>query len=210
MIMNRKSGVTLLSSKSGVNDHRARLVLYEKAVSFDVEFVDLNKPPEDFLTINPYHTLPVLIDRELILNETSVLVEYLDERFPYPPLLPVYPVMRAKARLTIHRIERDWYPLLESLQSKPKDETVIDQIHAVLKKVEPIFKDKPYFLSTEFSLIDCAVAPFLWRLPHLGVEIDANSALNGYQERLFSRPSFEKSLSEDERIMGGGRYTNEI
>ena len=190
----------LYSHPDCINNHRVRLVLCEKAVSSKVEIVNPDSPSEEFLHTNPYGTLPVLVDRDLVLNHANIIMEYLDERFPHPPLLPVYPIAKAKSRLMIYRIEQDWYSLMAKLEDPKEDhEAIKRQIISSLLKLEPIFADMDYFLSTEFSLVDCAIAPVLWRLPKYGIEIPKEaSAIEAYCKRLFSRNSFQASLTDQE------------
>ncbi|HAV94082.1 MAG: stringent starvation protein A [Legionellales bacterium] len=209
MIMPKKSSITCLSDVTGtdLSDHRARLVLAEKAVSYEVEYIDLDNPGDDFLNINPYHTLPVLIDRDLVLNQANIIIEYLDERFPHPPLLPVYPVSRAKTRLMIYRIEQDWYPLVDKIRANPDDTAAKTALEGHLLKMAPAFKEMPYFLSQEFSLVDCTIAPILWRLPELGIELPEKAEpVKEYAQRLFQRESFKLSLSEAELEMNDEYY----
>lgn len=209
MIMPKKSSITCLSDVTGhdLHDHRARLVLAEKAVSVEIEYIDLESPGEDFLNINPYHTLPVLIDRDLVLNQPNIIIEYLDERFPHPPLLPVYPVSRAKTRLMIYRIEQDWYPLVDKLIKSPDDAASRSALEANLMKLIPAFKEMPYFLSQEFSLVDCTIAPILWRLSLLGMALPEKAdSVKAYAERIFARQSFRESLSEAEIEMNEEYY----
>ena len=209
MIMPKKSSITCLSDVTGtdLSDHRARLVLAEKAVSYEVEYIDLDNPGDDFLNINPYHTLPVLIDRDLVLNQANIIIEYLDERFPHPPLLPVYPVSRAKTRLMIYRIEQDWYPLVDKIRANPDDTAAKTALEGHLLKMAPAFKEMPYFLSQEFSLVDCTIAPILWRLPELGIELPEKAEpVKEYAQRLFQRESFKLSLSEAEWEMNDEYY----
>lgn len=209
MIMPKKSSITCLSDKTGsdLDDHRARLVLAEKAVSVEIEYIDLDNPGEDFLSINPYHTLPVLIDRDLVLNQSGIIIEYLDERFPHPPLLPVYPVSRAKTRLMIYRIEQDWYPLVRKVLKDPSDEASRVALEGHLLKIAPAFKEMPFFLSQDFSLVDCTIAPILWRLDVLGIDIlERSEPIKGYAKRIFSRNSFRESLSDAEVEMNEEYY----
>ena len=209
MIMPKKSSITCLSDITGsdLNDHRARLVLAEKAVSVEVEYLDLEDPGEDFLNINPYHTLPVLIDRDLVLNQPNIIIEYLDERFPHPPLLPVYPVARAKTRLMIYRIEQDWYPLAEKIMKTKEDSTSRVALEGHLLKMIPAFKEMPYFLSQEFSLVDCTIAPILWRLKQMGIELPEKAqSIKEYAKRIFEKESFKNSLSEAEIEMNEEYY----
>jgi RNA polymerase-associated protein len=209
MIMPKKSSITCLSDVTGhdLYDHRARIVLAEKAVSYEVEYIDLDDPGEDFLNINPYHTLPVLIDRDLVLNQSNIIIEYLDERFPHPPLLPVYPVSRAKTRLMIYRIEQDWYPLVDKIRQDPSDDAAKSALEGHLLKMGPAFKEMPFFLSQEFSLVDCTIAPILWRLPQLGITLpEKGEAVREYAKRLFDRESFRQSLSEAEMEINDEYY----
>ena len=187
MIMPKKSSITCLSDVTGtdLSDHRARLVLAEKAVSYEVEY----------------------IDRDLVLNQANIIIEYLDERFPHPPLLPVYPVSRAKTRLMIYRIEQDWYPLVDKIRANPDDTAAKTALEGHLLKMAPAFKEMPYFLSQEFSLVDCTIAPILWRLPELGIDLPEKAEpVKEYAQRLFQRESFKLSLSEAELEMNDEYY----
>ncbi|MEC7030313.1 MAG: glutathione S-transferase N-terminal domain-containing protein [Pseudomonadota bacterium] len=190
----------LYSHPDCINNHRVRLVLCEKAVSSKVEVVDPSNPSDKFLQINPYGNLPALVDRDLVLNHANIIMEYLDERFPHPPLLPVYPIAKAKSRLMIYRIEKDWYTLMEALEDPTKDhEQIKKQMITSLLKLEPIFADMDFFLSSEFSLVDCTIAPVLWRLPKYDIEIPKEAtAISAYCKRIFSRNSFQASLTDQE------------
>ncbi len=182
-----------------IYSHRARLVLCEKAVSAQIKIIDPNNPPEDFLQINPYGTLPTLVDRDLVLNHSQIIMEYLDERYPHPPLLPVYPISKAKSRLMMYRIEKDWYTIVDKLEKSPKDEEAKKSIKRSLLKLEPIFSEMDYFVSTEFSLVDCSIAPVLWRLSKYDIEIPKEAtSIQSYCKRVFSRNSFQASLTDQE------------
>lgn len=199
MIMPKRSSITCLSDHVDLSNHRARIALAEKGVSAEVEYVDLANPTEDFLSLNPYHTLPVLIDRDLVLNQSNIIIEYLDERFPHPPLLPVYPVARARTRLMIYRIEQDWYVPAQNIEQGIEVEKSREQLRDQIIKVIPAFNEMPYFLSPEFSLVDCTIAPVLWRLPHYGIVLPEKAKpVLDYAERIFARPSFKASLSDQE------------
>ena len=187
--------------------HRVRIVLAEKGVTVDLIETDAAHPPAELSELNPYNSLPTLVDRELVLYESKVMMEYLDERFPHPPLLPVYPVARAESRLLIHRIEKDWCSLVDSILTTRSD-NVIKKATKELKDsvtgIAPIFAEKPFFMSEEFTLVDCCIAPILWRLPSLGVDIRSSKQtkpLLAYMDSLFNRESFQESLSEQEREM---------
>lgn len=200
MIQVKKSGLTFLSHSNDIYSHRTRITLAEKNVNAEVEYIDLNNPPEDFYALNPYHTLPVLVDRNLVLNQSNIIMEYLDERFPHPPLLPVYPVARAKTRLMIYRIEQDFYTLVKDIEREENVEQARTELKNQLLKLVPAFKEMPFFLSQDFSLVDCTLAALLWRLPSLGIELpEVAEEITAYSERLFSRESFKTSLSEQER-----------
>lgn len=200
---NKKSVMTLYTGSQDIYSHRVRIVLAEKGVQADIIEVDrLDSKCEDLSDLNPYNTVPTLVDRNLVLYESRVIMEYLDERFPHPPLLPVYPVARAKSRLLMHRIERDWYAQMEMILSgrDKKVEKGRKELTESLVSIAPLFKEYPYFLSEEFSMLDCCVAPVLWRLPELGITLPKQAkAVESYAERLFERPSFQKSLTETEQ-----------
>lgn len=194
--------MTLFSSSTCAYSHRTRIVLYEKAIAADVEFVDPARPPEDFLELNPYGTMPTLVDRDLVLYDSRIIMEYLDERFPHPPLNPLDPVSRARARMLVHRIDQDWYSLLDEIE-KSTDKVSLrarKQLRESLIAATPAFGSKPFFLSDEFSLVDCAIGPLLWRLASLGVELPRQpGVIQRYAGRLFERPAFQASLSDYER-----------
>jgi RNA polymerase-associated protein len=202
IITNKRSVMTLYSDDSHIS-HYVRIVLAEKAVSCDVIGVNTRGKPEDLLEVNPYGTVPTLVDRELALYDANIITEYLDERFPHPPLMPVYPVARAKARLVIHRLEREWGPLVKTLETgKPAEtRTAAKDLTSYLVQLLPIFQSSPYFLGDEFTLVDCCLAPVLWRLPAFGVNLSVSDSkiLNRYTDRVFQRDSFQASLTETER-----------
>jgi RNA polymerase-associated protein len=204
----RRSVMTLYSGTDCYHSHQVRLVLAEKCVTFDVLYVDIENPPGDLLQLNPYTGVPTLVDRDLVLYNPYIIMEYLDERFPHPPLLPVYPVARAKSRLMMHRIEEDWYSLVKQIQTgnKEKSETARRQLCENLIALAPAFADSSYFLSPELSLVDCTILPLLWRLPSLGIDLPPHAkAVKEYARRLFKREAFLASLSEVEREMGEQR-----
>ncbi|MGR3888276.1 glutathione S-transferase N-terminal domain-containing protein [Pseudomonas sp. 1152_12] len=186
--------------------HRVRIVLAEKGVSAEIISVEVGRHPPKLIEVNPYGSLPTLVDRDLALWESTVVMEYLDERYPHPPLLPVYPVARANSRLLIHRIQRDWCGLVDSILDSRTKEAVRVQARKELREsltgVSPLFADKPFFLSEEQSLVDCCLLPILWRLPILGIELPRPAKpLLDYMERQFAREAFQTSLSGVERDM---------
>ncbi len=193
------------------NDHysqRVRLVLAEKGVAVEIVDVERGNIPEDLADLNPYNSLPTLVDRDLALYESMVIMEYLDERFPHPPMLPVYPVARAQSRLFVYRIQRDWCGYVDTIVAGRSKDTVIDRARKELREslitIAPIFKEKPFFMSDDFTLVDCCVAPILWRLSVLGVELPPKHGkpMLDYMDRIFERDAFQASLSEAELDMG--------
>ncbi|TDG14751.1 stringent starvation protein A [Seongchinamella unica] len=206
-VVAKRSSMIFFSDPTSHYSHRVRIVLAEKGVTVDLIEADSAHPPEELSELNPYNSLPTLVDRDLVLYESKVMMEYLDERFPHPPLLPVYPVARAESRLLIHRIEKDWCSLVDSILTTRSD-NVIKKASKELKEgitaIAPIFAEKPFFMSEEFTLVDCCIAPILWRLPSLGIDIRSSKQtkpLLAYMDTLFARESFQESLSEQEREM---------
>ncbi|MBA3660253.1 MAG: glutathione S-transferase N-terminal domain-containing protein [Gammaproteobacteria bacterium] len=203
IITNKRSVMTLYSGASDIYSHRVRIVLAEKGVSYEVINVESRGKPEDLLELNPYGNVPTLIDRELVLYESNIITEYLDERFPHPPLMPVYPVARAKARLVIYRFDREWTPLVRKLEiGKGADlKAAAKELTSYLVQLIPAFTSSPYFMGDEFTLVDCCIAPVLWRLPAWGITLTSTEtkAINKYAERVFERDSFQASLTETEQ-----------
>ena len=204
-IVTKRSAMTLFSDPRDQYSHRVRLVLAEKGVTVDIIDVDPEQLPEEVSELNPYNSLPTLVDRDLALYESKVMMEYLDERFPHPPLLPVYPVARGESRQYIYRIERDWCRLVDEILAGGNQKSLDKarkELRDSLLTIAPIFTEKPFFMSEEFTLVDCCLAPILWRLPQLGVSLPQtrqSKPLIEYMQRLFDRPSFQESLTEKER-----------
>jgi len=199
--------MTFFSDPASHYSHRVRLVLAEKGIAVDIEGIDSAAVSEELAQLNPYGTAPTLVDRDLCLYDSKVIMEYLDERFPHPPLMPVYPVARALSRQYMQRIERDWCVHVDFIVEKG-DTKAADQARKLLRDsllgVAPIFSDKPYFMNDEFTLVDCCLAPVLWRLEQLHVDIPLGRParpLLEYMKRIFARPSFRRSLTETEREM---------
>jgi RNA polymerase-associated protein len=204
LIANRKSIMTLYSDSSDIHSHRVRIVLAEKGINFEVIFVDPANPPEDLLELNPYGTVPTLVDRDLVLYDSHVIMEYLDERFPHPPLMPVEPVARGRTRMTLCRVKKDWDVLVDVINTGSVDEAskAVKELTESLTVISPLFEQKPFFLSDELSLLDCSIAPILWRLPKYGADMASQpKAFRDYAKRLFDLESFQASLSEIERDM---------
>ncbi|MCG8027408.1 MAG: glutathione S-transferase N-terminal domain-containing protein [Candidatus Thiodiazotropha taylori] len=204
-VANKRSVMTLYSDPTDPYCHRVRMVLAEKNITYEVEDIDPLNVPEEVMELNPYGTLPTLVDRDLKLYESRIIMEYLDERFPHPPLLPVDPVSRSTSRLLMYRVETDWYRQLDIILSGKKEAAKArKELRESLISTAPVFGTKPFFMSDEFSLVDCAIAPLLWRLPEMGIEIPASAkGLHEYSKRLFEKESFIKSLSEAEQEMRG-------
>jgi stringent starvation protein A len=197
--------MTLFSAPDEPASHRTRIVLAEKDVEIEIVSVTPGRFPEDLLDLNPDHTLPTLVDRDLVLYDSRIIIEYLDERFPHPPLMPVDPVSRAQFRLALHRIERDWNGLAARLDKEPQGSDaprLRGELRDLILQTADFVRHKPYFMSDEISLVDVTIAPLLWRLPRYEIELPKDSIpLQKYASRLFSRPAFRLSLSEQEREM---------
>jgi RNA polymerase-associated protein len=177
------------------------MVLAEKSITVDIIDVDPLNLTDDVMDLNPYGSLPTLVDRDLTLFESRIIMEYLDERFPHPPLLPVDPVSKASSRLFMYRVDRDWYSLMDAILAGGKSATKArKELRESLIATAPVFAANPYFMSDDLTLVDCSIAPMLWRLPELGVEMPPQAkAVNEYAERVFQRTSFQQSLTEVER-----------
>lgn len=203
VIVAKRTILSLYSNANDIYSHQVRIVLAEKGVSIELCSVKDGEQPEDLLDINPYGTVPTLVDRDLVLYEARIIMEYLDERFPHPPLMPVYPVARAEVRKMMHRIENDWYSLYHKIINGIHDEEVNAarvQLRDSLTQIAPVFASKAFFLSDEYSLLDCCLGPLLWRLPKLGVKLpESAAAVNDYAVRLFERNSFKASLTDLEK-----------
>jgi RNA polymerase-associated protein len=204
----RKHIMTLYAGTTDPHSHRTRIVLYEKDVECQVVDVDVRKKPRELGELNPYNTVPTMIDRDLVLYDSHIINEYLDERLPHPPLMPVDPVSRAKARLMLMRIERDWYSVLADMlgNDKKRAQNTRNKLRDELTVISPTFKDHQFVLGPvgmdEFSLVDCSLAPILWRLPLYQIELPRQAKpILEYAERLFARKAFRLSLTDAEREM---------
>jgi len=180
------------------------MVLAEKGIAVEVVDVDAHALPDEVMDFNPYGTVPTFVDRDLRLYESRIIMEYLDERFPHPPLLPVDPVSRANARLFMYRVDRDWYSLMGRIRMGSDEEAAQarKELRESLTVTAPIFTAHSFFMSDEFSLVDCCVAPLLWRLPLLDIELPPQAdAVRAYMKRIFSWDAFRQSLTEAEKEM---------
>jgi len=194
--------MTLYSRSDCPLSHRVRIVLAEKNITADIIDVDIDHLPEDLIELNSYNSEPTLVDRDLVLYDSHIIMEYLDERFPHPPLMPVDPVSRARARMMLYRINNDWYSLLDDIHSGDAKRAVkaAKELRDGLILIAPAFIKSPYFMSEEAALIDCSLAALLWRLPQYGIELPPKAKpVTEYAKRLFDRDSFNNSLSESER-----------
>jgi stringent starvation protein A len=187
---------------------RCRLVLFEKGMDFEVRDVDLFNKPEDISTMNPYGQVPILVERELILYESNIINEYIDERFPHPQLMPADPLMRSRARLMLFNFEKELFVhvnVLENEKTKHSEKAhdrARSEIRDRLTTLAPLFLRNKYMLGDEFSMLDVAVAPLLWRLDHYGIELSKTAApLMKYAERIFSRPAYIEALTPSEKVM---------
>ena len=204
VVANKRSVMTLYSDPTSIHCHRVRFVLAEKSVTVEIIDSDPLNPPEDVVDLNPYGTLPTILDRDLVLYDSRIIMEYLDERFPHPPLLPVDPVNRAASRLYLYRVDNDWYTKVDTILKGGKAATTArKQLRESLMTTVPVFQAMDYFMSENFSIVDASIAPLLWRLPMLGVELPPAAAkvIDKYANRLFSRDAFQESLTEEEREM---------
>lgn len=193
--------MTLYSDPNSAQSHRVRIVLGEKDLVFNVEDVLLGQNNEDLIALNPNNTTPTFVDRNLVLYESRVIMEYLDERFPHPPLMPVDPVIRAKTRMVLHYIEKDLYGLLEDVKSsgEKKSTAAKQKLKDNIMLSLDFIQGKKFFLSDDFSIIDCSMAPILWRLPEYDIELpNTAKPILKYADRLFERASFIENLSEQE------------
>ena len=196
----------MMNLYSGTTDpfsHRCRIVLFEKGMDFQVIDVDLDHKPEDIAVINPYNRVPVLVDRDLVLHEANIINEYIDERFPHPQLMPADPIMRAKARQLLHSFEQELFSDIATLEKNLKGaDKVRASIRDQLTQLAPILANQTFLLGEEFSMLDVAVAPLLWRLEHYGIDLPkAAVPLMKYAERIFSRQGFIDALTPSEKIM---------
>jgi len=206
VVSNKRSVMTLYSDPQSVYSHRVRMVLAEKNITVDVVDADPLNLPDEVMDFNPYGSLPTLVDRDLKLYESRIIMEYLDERFPHPPLLPVDPVSRAHSRLFLYRVEQDWYRLMNQILEGTEEEAAnaAKELRESLTMTIPVFDAKPFFMSDELSLVDCAIAPLLWRLDSLDVELPPQAKpIQTYAKRLFARKAFRQSLSEYEEELNG-------
>jgi RNA polymerase-associated protein len=196
--------MTLYSGSTCPYSHRCRIVLFEKDMDFEVIDVDMHNKPEEIASISPSGKMPVLVERDLVLTESNIINEYIDERFPHPQLMPPDPVMRARARLVLFNFEHDLFTHVNTLEhslGKGSDKAR-QEIRDSLSQLSPILTKQKYLMNDEFSMLDVAIAPLLWRLEHYGIELPKVAApVLKYRERLFSRPAFISALTPTEKAL---------
>ena len=204
-VVKGRSTMALYSSDRSIHCHRVRFVLAEKGINVDIIDVSNNESAAaDLAELNPYNETPTLVDRDLLLHNAGVINDYLDERYPHPPLMPVDPVSRARLRLVHHRVIRDWYPLVVEIENSTagKADKARQQLKESIVAANDLFKHSDFMLSDELSLVDCTLAPLFWRLPVYKINLGKPGAsVQGYIQRLISRPSFKTSLTRAEREM---------
>jgi RNA polymerase-associated protein len=196
--------MTLYSGTTDPFSQRCRIVLHEKGMDFQIIDVDVDHKPEDLAVINPYNRTPVLVERDLVLHESNIINEYIDERFPHPQLMPADPVARARARLFLHQVEKDIFSNIEPIEkgTDRQREKARAHIADALTQIAPMFIKQKYWFGDEFSMLDVAISPLLWRLDHYGISLPKQAApLMKYAERLFSRPAYIEALPSAERGM---------
>jgi stringent starvation protein A len=196
--------MTLYSGTTCPFSMRCRIVLYEKGMDFQIIDVDLYNKPEDIAVMNPYNRVPILVERDLILYESNIINEYIDERFPHPQLMPADPVMRARARLFLYRFEIELFSQVEILESGKEKNA--DKARAIIREnlvqIAPVFTKQKHMLGDEFSMLDVAIAPLLWRLEHYQIALPKQAApLLKYAERMFTRPAFIECMTPAEKAM---------
>lgn len=202
----QRSVMTLFSDSKSPSSHRVRLMAQEKDIPLEIIEVDTSEGmPEDLLELNPYGTLPTLVDRDLVLYDPQVIVEYLDERFPHPPLLSVDPISKARSRQMLRQIEQEWYALVDTITQSDDEKAVKTarrDLQERLIQMIPVFEHQPYFMNEEYSLVDVSLAVLMWRLPYLGIELPKSAkAVKDYADKVLSREVFAESLSDDELDM---------
>jgi RNA polymerase-associated protein len=196
--------MTLYSGTTCPFSQRCRIVLFEKGMDFQVIDVDLQNMPEDLAVMNPYNQVPVLVERDLVLHESNIINEYIDERFPHPQLMPADPVMRARARLFLYRFEQELFAHISAIVTG--NQKAADKARTVIRdnltQLAPIFAKQKHMLGDEFSMLDVAIAPLLWRLDYYDIELPKQAApLLKYAERIFSRPAYIEALTPSEKAM---------
>jgi len=193
--------IKLFSSPASPDSHRTRIVLAEKELPTKIIDVDLDNLPAELLQLNPYGRVPTVVDRDIVFFEASVVCEYLDDRYPHPPLKPGSPAERAQMRLAVMRIEQELYPLYDSIERVKRKTEQMKKLRSWLETLDSYLARQEFFVGETYSLADVTIAPILWRLPSVGVDTARMRNLERYMKSLFERPAFERSLSEYEQMM---------
>lgn len=199
-VSNKHSAMTLFSHPNNIYSHQVRMVLAEKKIQYELIELDSERATMELYNYNPYGQVPTLVDRESILYNAAIIIEYLDERYPHPPLMPVYPVTRAQTRIFLYRVVKDWYSLVEKIIEQPNNDFLKKELRdTLLSSVEAVQKTN-YFLSNDFSVYDCYIAPLLWRLPELGIVLDGYGSddWKRYSDLVFESQTFKESLTNAE------------
>lgn len=203
--LTKRAVMTLFSDPKCPSSHRVRLVAKEKDIPMDIIEVTPDTIPEDLLELNPYGTLPTLIDRELVISDPQVMIEYLDERYPHPPLMSVDPISKARSRQLLRQIETQWYPLVNIITHSDDEKAVKEarrDLQERLIQMIPVFDHQEYFMSPDYSLVDISLAVLMWRLPFLGIELPKSAKpIIDYSIKVLSREVFPESLSDEELDM---------
>ncbi len=203
----RKAAITLYSDPMGPDSHRIRILMQEKDIIANIVDTDPQNIPEELLELNPYGSIPTLVDRDLMVHEGGIIMEYLDERYPHPPMMPIDAVSRARVRLFMLQITQEWYPLVDIIRFEKNDEKKVALAQKDLRDriiaLKPAFSHQPFFMNDDYSLLDMTIAPVLWRLPFLGISLPKHAKpIRDYMEKVFGRDAFMRSLTDQEEVMG--------
>ncbi len=193
--------ITLYSDPRSPDSHRTRIVLEEKELPVTLIELEANELPDDFLELNPYGRLPTVVDRDIVFFDAAIVNEYLDERYPHPPLKPGSPAERAQMRLAVKQIEQELYPLYEALSESKGRKQAVTKLKEYLGSLNTYMAKQEYFIGEQYSLADVTIAPILYRLSPAGIDTSRLGHLERYMDRLFERPAFERSLSEYEQML---------
>ncbi|MBM4222398.1 MAG: stringent starvation protein A [Gammaproteobacteria bacterium] len=197
--LSKRNTMVLYGLENDIHSHRVRIVLAEKSVAYDTVNIKMSAPPLELIEVNPSLSLPTLVDRELVLYGSEIIMEYLDERLPYPPLMPIYPVAKARCRLMMHRINEDWYTLIPKIEQK--DQAAKKELIDSLISISSMLEEPPYFMTDEFTLVDCCVIPLFLRLKHWGCAIPKHATgLWDYIKKVMKKESVMQSLTATEKV----------
>lgn len=198
-------GITLYSHADDFRSHWVRFVLTEKQIKHHLIIVD--EDDEDLASLNPYNQLPMLIENDLKLFNTAIISEYIDDRYRQNKLYADAPAPRAEQRQYIWRFEQDWLRLADIMLRHPDtlnpeaQKKARQQLKDTLISLTPLFQHFPYFMSESFTILDCMLAPIFIRLKQMGIELPKQQCrpILLYCQRIFNRPSFQKSMTLQEK-----------